>query len=107
MAEPARRLQARHMPLYRQLLLVLRDQIHRGALVAGAALPTEHVRCEQYGVSRITVRRALQDLSSGGLVERALFELNQDSGVTLGRVVQEITAEIADPVRARLLQAHI
>jgi GntR family transcriptional regulator len=58
------------MALHRQLFLVLRDQIVRGALPPGSALPTEAALGEQYGVSRITVRRALQDLSDEGYVER-------------------------------------
>ena len=58
------------MALHRQLFLVLRDQIVRRALPSGSALPTEAALCEQYGVSRITVRRALQDLADEGYVER-------------------------------------
>ena len=58
------------MALHRQLFLVLREQINRGAFEVGQALPTEQALCEQFGVSRITVRRALQDLSDQGLVER-------------------------------------
>lgn len=56
--------------LHRQLYLVLRDRIRRGQWAAGAAIPTEGVLCAQFGVSRITVRRALADLQSDGLVER-------------------------------------
>lgn len=56
--------------LHRQLFLVLRDQIVSGVLAAGAALPKEESLCEQFGVSRITVRRALGDLAAQGLVLR-------------------------------------
>lgn len=58
------------MALHRQLYLVLRDRIARGVWSAGAALPSEEVLCEQFGVSRITVRRALSDLQAQRLVER-------------------------------------
>ena len=58
------------MALHRQLFLVLRDQIVRGAFSPGSALPTEAALGVQYGVSRITVRRALQDLSDEGYLER-------------------------------------
>ena len=58
------------VPLHRQLFLVLHDEIARGALTAGDALPTEQTLCEQFGVSRITVRRALADLADAGLIER-------------------------------------
>jgi GntR family transcriptional regulator len=58
------------VPLHRQLFLVLHDEIGRGALAAGDALPTEQSLCDQFGVSRITVRRALADLVEAGLIER-------------------------------------
>jgi len=58
------------VPLHRQLFLVLHDEIARGALAAGDGLPTEQSMCEQFGVSRITVRRALADLAEAGLIER-------------------------------------
>jgi GntR family transcriptional regulator len=58
------------VPLHRQLFLVLHDEIGRGALAVGDALPTEQSLCDQFGVSRITVRRALSDLAEAGLIER-------------------------------------
>ena len=58
------------VPLHRQLFLVLHDEIARGAIPAGDPLPTEQELCDQFGVSRITVRRALADLAEAGLVER-------------------------------------
>ena len=58
------------VPLHRQLFLVLHDEIARGALASGDALPTEQTLCDQFGVSRITVRRALADLADAGLIER-------------------------------------
>src|ERR1700735_2608857 len=58
------------VPLHRQLYLVLHDEIARGALAPGDALPTEQALCDQFGVSRITVRRALADLAEQGYIER-------------------------------------
>jgi GntR family transcriptional regulator len=58
------------VPLHRQLFLVLHDEIARGAMAAGDALPTEQALCDQFGVSRITVRRALADLTEQGYIER-------------------------------------
>jgi GntR family transcriptional regulator len=58
------------VPLHRQLFLVLHDEIARGALAPGDPLPTEQALCDQFGVSRITVRRALADLADAGLIER-------------------------------------
>lgn len=58
------------VPLYRQLFLVLHDEIARGAIAAGDPLPTEQELCDQFGVSRITVRRALADLAEQGYITR-------------------------------------
>jgi GntR family transcriptional regulator len=55
--------------LHRQLFLVLRDQIMGGQFAPGAPLPKEEALCERFGVSRITVRRALADLAAARLVE--------------------------------------
>lgn len=56
--------------LHRQLFLVLSDQLRRGEYAAGSPLPTEEVLCDRFGVSRVTVRRALADLQAQGFVER-------------------------------------
>src|ERR1700744_6083451 len=58
------------VPLHRQLFLVLHDEILRGAMAPGDALPTEQALCDQFGVSRITVRRSLADLAEQGYIER-------------------------------------
>ncbi|TFZ02905.1 GntR family transcriptional regulator [Ramlibacter henchirensis] len=58
------------MALHRQLFMVLRDEIARGVYADAGALPKEEDLCARFGVSRITVRRALADLAVLGLVER-------------------------------------
>ena len=69
-AEPARLARSTGTTLHRQLFLVLREQIMRGIYQPGAALPGEDDLCGHFGVSRVTVRRALTDLQQQGLVER-------------------------------------
>lgn len=58
------------LPLYHQIYAALRDDILSGALPYGASVPTEFEISERFGVSRITARRAMQELSDFGLVER-------------------------------------
>jgi GntR family transcriptional regulator len=58
------------IPLYYQLENVLREKITSGAFESGGRLPTEIELIEQFGVSRITVRQALQSLADDGLIER-------------------------------------
>lgn len=47
----------------------LRQQIFAGDLKPGDKLPTEAVLCEQYGVSRTTLREAIQMLRTHGLLD--------------------------------------
>uniref|UniRef100_UPI0035C95C83 GntR family transcriptional regulator n=1 Tax=uncultured Sphingomonas sp. TaxID=158754 RepID=UPI0035C95C83 len=58
------------LPLYQQIFLALRDEILSGRRPLGENLPTEHDLSALYGVSRITARRALDELAGHGLVER-------------------------------------
>lgn len=57
-------------PIYRQLQLILQDKIILGDWMAGMLLPTEEELCNQYNISRITARKALENLSNKGLIER-------------------------------------
>jgi GntR family transcriptional regulator len=56
--------------LHRQLFMVLRDQITRGLYNPGDLIPKEDELGSRFGVSRITVRRAVSDLEQLGLVEK-------------------------------------
>lgn len=58
------------IPLYHQIYLTLRDEIARGARPFGSPMPTEMELGEAYRVSRITARRALDELALRGYVER-------------------------------------
>lgn len=55
-------------PLYRQIADQLRRMIESGDLKAGTQVPTEDQLMEQYQVSRNTVRGALKELTTRGLV---------------------------------------
>jgi len=56
------------LPKYHQIYLVLREQLDEGRFADG--LPGELALMEQFGVARVTVRRALEQLSSEGLISR-------------------------------------
>jgi len=58
-------------PLYHQIYVLLRDGILSGRLKHGEGLPSEHDLARSYGVSRITAKRALDELAEAGLVVRA------------------------------------
>jgi len=57
------------LPKYHQIYLVLREQLAEGRFAAG--LPGELALAGQFGVARITVRKALEQLAAEGLIDRA------------------------------------
>ena len=54
----------------RQVYLILRDRIMSGAMTYGVLLPNENDLASAYGVSRVTVRRALSELQREHLIDR-------------------------------------
>lgn len=61
---------AHAVPIYHQLFLLLREEIVSGARPRGSRLPTEEQLAQRFTVSRVTARRALDQLAEAGLVER-------------------------------------
>ena len=57
-------------PLYEQLEIAIRNDITNGVYSYGERMPSETELGEHYGVSRITVRRAVQELEEEGMLER-------------------------------------
>lgn len=55
-------------PLYMQLKQIIKEDISKGVYKAGQKLPPEAELCSTYGVSRITVRRAITDLVEEGVL---------------------------------------
>lgn len=55
-------------PRYAMLAATLKQQIDQGMYPVGSSLPTEANLCEQYNVSRHTVREALRLLQKYGLI---------------------------------------
>ena len=54
--------------LYLKLSDALAEQIMDGTLPEGTLLPSERELCQKHGISRTTVRQALQDLSRKGYI---------------------------------------
>ncbi|ARP84924.1 GntR family transcriptional regulator [Bordetella genomosp. 9] len=58
------------LPLYHKVYLLLRQRLLDGVYDADVPLPGEHGLAEEFGVSRLTVRRALETLTEEGLIWR-------------------------------------
>jgi GntR family transcriptional regulator len=76
------------IPLYGKVEGVLASEIARGDLTPGDRLPSEDQLLERFGVSRITVRRAIQNL-----IQRGMVEIRRGHGtyVLAPKISQELT----------------
>jgi len=86
-------------PLYLQLKAALEERIRTGALSPGQALPSERRLAEMLGVSRLTVRRALDELVAGGVLTR-----RQGSGTYVTPRVEQplsVLSGFSEDMRAR------
>lgn len=72
---PARHTRGRFAPVSRRSLAddvreQLATSIRTGTLAPGALIPSEESLCQQFGVSRTSVREAIRELITLGLIER-------------------------------------
>jgi DNA-binding GntR family transcriptional regulator len=101
-----------HEPAYLRIANALSDQISAGVYRAGDQLPTEPQLRGQFGVSPVTVRRAINIMLDRGLVTttqgKGTFVRSMDLGEAIFRL-QEITDVWADDdsVEVQLLEARI
>lgn len=71
-------------PNYRRIVRLLEEKIQSGEYPPGHRLPPERELCEIFGVSRITARQALSELSQRKLVVR-----HQGQGTFVARAIVE------------------
>jgi len=83
------------LPKYHQIYLVLREQLHEGRFAADG-LPGEFALVRQFGVARVTVRRALEQLSSEGLISRTPGRRTRPSGSAAGEAPTKRATERAN-----------
>lgn len=79
-------------PLYHQLKCVLISAIEAGEWESGQQLPNESKLAETFGVSKVTVRQALRDLSDVGYVRREQGRGTFVSRPKLGKGPRELTS---------------
>jgi DNA-binding GntR family transcriptional regulator len=100
-------------PLYFQLQQLLRERIMSGELPPGATLPTEAQLCTDFGVSRITVGKALDALAAERLILRkrgvGTFVAERPvpaKSVRLTGTLEDMLAPVKNPSR-RLIETRL
>lgn len=101
------------IPLYYQLASAIRERIQAGVLAAGDQLPAERDLAREAGISRMTARQALADLTfSGDIVVRhgvgafvAAPKLTHDALHLLG--FTEEMERLGDVVHSRVLECAV
>ncbi len=87
-------------PLYRQIKQLITGKIQSGVWKAGDRIPTEHALVEELDASRMTVNRALRELTQEGVLAR-----RQGSGTFVAPAKLETglleIRNIADEIKAR------
>ena len=91
-------------PLYYQLFSLLKARILDGTLALGLRLPPEEQLADLFKVSRITAKRAMDDLAAEGLVERqrgrgthVIFQYSpRPAGAPLTGMLQEIERTVGN-----------
>ena len=69
MDKPIPKIVAGMLPKYRQLLIIIRNQILNGQILPGERIPSEEELISTYGLSRGTVRKAIAQLEAERLID--------------------------------------
>jgi len=77
----------------RRIYLLLRERIQNGELEPGSRLPGELSIAAEFGISRVTVRRALDTLANDGLIDR---RPGSGTFVREGNSAQPIVADLSN-----------
>ena len=77
----------RFIPHYFQIRADILSRVRRGELKAGDRIPSENKMAEQYGVSRPTVRQALDELVFAGFLRR---ERGRGTFLAPGKITEDL-----------------
>ncbi|MGH8223705.1 MAG: GntR family transcriptional regulator [Woeseiaceae bacterium] len=93
-----------NQPLYRQIQAILREAVNDRTLRPNDALPPERELAADYGVSRITIRKAIE-----GLVNEGVLDTQHGSGTFVRSKVEKNFAQLtsfSEEMRARGMTAR-
>lgn len=99
-------------PLYIQIAKSIRRQIDDGEIGAGEALPSERHLCEMTGASRVTIRKAVDQLIDEGLLLRKqgsgtfVSERIEMPGTYLGGFTDDALARGQEPGSIWLMRSY-
>ena len=68
-SEEKARIGAKHLPRYKEIREVLRQEITDGTYQLSDKLPSEHMLMQRFGTSRATIRKALAGLAESGMLQ--------------------------------------
>ncbi len=88
------------IPLYYQIKEHLKQQINEGVFKKGEKLPTELWISQTYQASRVTVRRAIDELVQEGIVERKRGQGVYVSTSSFNRNIQRLTSQFEDLIKS-------
>lgn len=91
------------VPIYYQLKLLLQDRIKSGQYALGTHLPSERELCEEFSISRMTVRQAIQELANEGFLRK---ERGKGTFVTKPKIEQvlSVLTSFTQDMKSRNLQ---
>lgn len=91
-----------NIPLYRKVYETLQERIRAGDYSIGSAIPSESKLREEFGVSLITIRRAIHELALDGLIESRQGIGNIVRDAATNAIVVGMTSFTSDVAAGRL-----
>lgn len=87
------------IPLYQQVIDIIKNEINSGAYKSGARIPNEFELAESYKVGRVTVRRAIEELVQQGY-------LTKRQGKARLSMPPSLSARFARRMTSRVFRTH-
>lgn len=84
-------MKTKKVPLYFTIKKDIINKIQNHFLLPGDILPTENQLCKDYNVSRVTIRRAIEELIASGMLERQLGQSARVSESVIPRSLNNLT----------------
>ncbi|UFT98684.1 GntR family transcriptional regulator [Radiobacillus kanasensis] len=97
-------------PLYTQIKNILKDRILHGVYPIHSNIPSEPQLEEEFGVSKITVRKAVEELVQEGLLEKKsgkgtkVIQNTSASRISRGKFFTEFLVEKGHQINKKLLE---